>query len=443
MKLVALYKTFDGGEWIDASLSSIYNDVDAIVMVHAAHSWLGQEGNDVYEAAKAWCAAHDECGKIHHVCVDVRTQEEQYAAGLEYIAANRLPWDLIMAIDADEVWQPGHLYSAKGQIKSDRNPAPAYQAQMHTYLRTPFYRVDPPYGRPVTFFRDPTWLTKCPRGCKAQAKELANVWFHHFSYVRQTDADVARKIQQSCFADHNETIVPDYFDTTWRDLPHGKNLHAFTRWRHVWQSVERVYWSDIPSHVRQCQLMQSFWPEGLLMDGERDVIRNLSVGKRLAVDLGTFKGLSAVVESLGADQVHTFDLFDGVLDKNITANVEEQYETLWNTHQHTLGTVGAILGRYGNITIHHGDTVAGAQAFADRSVDFIFIDADHSYEGTKANWQAWWPKLQKQCVLLFHDNNEIHPGVMEAVAELERESRLVTRIPLGEYAGSLAAFRKI
>lgn len=442
MKTIALYKTFDGGEWIDASLASIYNDVSHIVMVHAARSWLGDEGNNVYQAAKDWASQYDHEGKIHHVCVDVVTQEEQYAAGLNYIAAKQLPWELILAIDSDEVWQSGHLYNAKGQIKADTCLAPAYQAQMHTYLRTPFYRVDPPYGRPVTLFTDPTWLTKCPRGCKAPAKELANVWFHHFSYVRRTDADVARKIQQSCRADGQETIVPCYMDTVWRDLPDGENLHAFERWRHVWKRIERVYWSDLPAAVRECQLMRSFWPDGLIMDGERDVIRNLSIGKRLAIDLGTFKGLSAVVESLGAGQVHTFDLFDGVLDKTITANVEDQYETLWNTHRHTFGSVGAILGRYGNITMHQGDTAAGAQLFADKSVDFIFIDADHSYEGTRDNWRAWFPKMSRGCTMLLHDNNEIHPGVMCAVTELDDHQQEFTRIDLGPYAGSLAGFRK-
>lgn len=442
MRTIALYKTFDGGEWIDASLASIYHDVSAIVMVHAARSWLGEEGNNVYLGAKEWSSKNDDCRKVHHVCVDVNTQEEQYAAGLSYIESQQLPWELIMAIDADEVWHPGHLYSAKGQIKSDTHRAPAYQAQMHTYLRTPFYRVAPPYGRPVTFFTDPTWLTKCPRGCKAPAKELANCWFHHFSYVRRTDEDVARKIQQSCVADHNETVVPGYMDTVWHDLPHGNNLHAFERWRHVWKQVERVYWSDLPAAVRECSLMRSFWPEGLLMDGERDTIRNLSIGKRLAVDLGTFKGLSAVVESLGADQVHTFDLFDDVLDKTITANVEEQYETLWNTHQHTHASVSKILGRYGNITMQQMDTVAGASLFDDKSIDFLFVDADHSYEGTRDNWKAWYPKLAKGCTLLFHDNNEIHPGVMTAVAELDGHQEQFSRLELGPYAGSLAAFRK-
>lgn len=51
--------------------------------------------------------------------------------------------------------------------------------------------------------------------------------------------------------------------------------------------------------------------------------------------------------------------------------------------------------------------------------DLIFIDADHSYEATKADILAWWPHLKDDGVMLGHDYGTIQfPGVDKAVHEL-------------------------
>lgn len=42
-----------------------------------------------------------------------------------------------------------------------------------------------------------------------------------------------------------------------------------------------------------------------------------------------------------------------------------------------------------------------ARMFRDRSVDFVFIDADHSYEGVGYDLKDWYPKTKK--VIAGHD----------------------------------------
>jgi uncharacterized Rossmann fold enzyme len=57
----------------------------------------------------------------------------------------------------------------------------------------------------------------------------------------------------------------------------------------------------------------------------------------------------------------------------------------------------------------------------DRSLDFVFIDADHSYEGCKADLQAWLPKVKTSGFISGHDyDNRDFPdfGVKRAVDEL-------------------------
>jgi len=64
------------------------------------------------------------------------------------------------------------------------------------------------------------------------------------------------------------------------------------------------------------------------------------------------------------------------------------------------------------------DSVAAASEFEDGFFDLVFIDADHSYEGCKADIIAWSPKTK---ILSGHDyeNNtqDFKFGVTEAVDE--------------------------
>jgi predicted O-methyltransferase YrrM len=41
--------------------------------------------------------------------------------------------------------------------------------------------------------------------------------------------------------------------------------------------------------------------------------------------------------------------------------------------------------------------------YPDQSLDFVFIDSDHSYEGIKADLQAWYPKMRKGGHIAGHD----------------------------------------
>ena len=39
-------------------------------------------------------------------------------------------------------------------------------------------------------------------------------------------------------------------------------------------------------------------------------------------------------------------------------------------------------------------SLAAAAKFADESLDFVYLDADHSYESVKADLNAWNPKIR-------------------------------------------------
>jgi len=62
------------------------------------------------------------------------------------------------------------------------------------------------------------------------------------------------------------------------------------------------------------------------------------------------------------------------------------------------------------------DMTEAARQIPDGSLDFIFIDGDHSYEGCRNDILTWLPKIKETGWITGHDFN--FPGVNQAVREL-------------------------
>ena len=62
------------------------------------------------------------------------------------------------------------------------------------------------------------------------------------------------------------------------------------------------------------------------------------------------------------------------------------------------------------------DSATAAAHFDDASLDFVYIDGDHSVEGCTRDILAWAPKVKRGGVLAGHDYYDRHPfGVRTAV----------------------------
>lgn len=69
------------------------------------------------------------------------------------------------------------------------------------------------------------------------------------------------------------------------------------------------------------------------------------------------------------------------------------------------------------IMVMRKDTVEAANYVQDGTVDFVFIDADHTYEGAKRDIAAWLPKVRPGGMICGHDYNDKWPTVKQAVQE--------------------------
>lgn len=64
------------------------------------------------------------------------------------------------------------------------------------------------------------------------------------------------------------------------------------------------------------------------------------------------------------------------------------------------------------------DSSEASRLFDPESVDFVFIDADHSYQGVLRDIVAWLPRMKKTGVIAGHDYHYANLGVIKAVCDL-------------------------
>lgn len=70
-----------------------------------------------------------------------------------------------------------------------------------------------------------------------------------------------------------------------------------------------------------------------------------------------------------------------------------------------------------------------ATLFESDTLDFVFLDADHSYEAVRRDLEVWFPKVKKRGVLGGHDYlHADFPGVRRAADEYFMEQELPLQV---------------
>lgn len=126
------------------------------------------------------------------------------------------------------------------------------------------------------------------------------------------------------------------------------------------------------------------------------------------VEIGAYKGRSScylaerIAETGKAIDFNVVDTFAGDPD------VGER--DLWPEFSANLARAGVL----GSVETHRCASLDAAFEFADGSLDFVFLDARHTFEDVRRDLAAWWPKLRPGGLFAGHDY--VHsPGVRAAV----------------------------
>jgi len=134
-------------------------------------------------------------------------------------------------------------------------------------------------------------------------------------------------------------------------------------------------------------------------------------------EIGTFKGKSAVfmaeaIKRSGKDiKWYVIDTFEGTEgehdnDKDVISH------SLYETYLNNIEPVKEFITE-----TYVGDSKILHNRFPRESIDFLFIDGDHSYKGIKADLDNWFHKVKRGGLIGGHDFTEPTCGVRIAVEQ--------------------------
>ena len=165
---------------------------------------------------------------------------------------------------------------------------------------------------------------------------------------------------------------------------------AFRGLMRLWR---RIHWSAGDGMMPADQLLAIYrlaatWP------GHGDV-----------VELGSWTGLTTsylatACEVRGDGVVHAVDTFTG------TKEGGETYPSIQRFGGSTLQVFRETVRRADighRVREHIGYTTDVATRYGGRAIRMLLIDADHSYDGVCADYEAWLPHVAREGLIIFHD----------------------------------------
>jgi hypothetical protein len=250
-KFVALTKLHRGGEFLPACLEGIHANTDALVAVFSDSPWradlkYGQE--NCTGSLHEFINAHPDY-RVLELHGNYPSEHTQYVAGLEAI---KREWGVdagVMIVDSDEIWNPCDVATLRARVEKFPN-VEYYRSGIYAYLRSPLWRVYPrePHHATVAL-RTPHH----PQFTGRFADNKPNLYFedlsfHHYTYVRADQNEIPAK-WHATDSQENSKGDPRWLETTWNQLPRGKNLHYCIGFAHCWQEIEVLSELAMPASV--------------------------------------------------------------------------------------------------------------------------------------------------------------------------------------------------
>jgi hypothetical protein len=148
------------------------------------------------------------------------------------------------------------------------------------------------------------------------------------------------------------------------------------------------------------------------------------------VEIGAWYGMSTsylAVEIINSGKNIKLDVVD------TWKGSEQMYDPTNGAYDETLIKNGTIFPKFleymaSVINVIHPiemDSVKASFLYADSSLDFVFIDAEHKYEFVSKDIKAWLPKVKKGGIIAGHDYG--WEGVSRAINEIFGNNGYITK----------------
>jgi hypothetical protein len=191
---------------------------------------------------------HDPDKKLIHINYDEMNQIKHCMYGYKYIQ-NNFDCDYVQLIDSDELWDDLNYIKAIEFLKQNIGYK-AYKTYMYTYIKSPFFRIDPIEPlRPVCFIKsDLQDMGLEPRGCAIKPDIIMPIFCHHFVFVRYHFNKVLEKLIQSHVSEKQPyEDMSKWIPEIWNELPDCKeNFHPAIGFGHHWKRIKRITYEELP-----------------------------------------------------------------------------------------------------------------------------------------------------------------------------------------------------
>lgn len=145
------------------------------------------------------------------------------------------------------------------------------------------------------------------------------------------------------------------------------------------------------------------------------------------VEIGTAIGKSTLymgVEIINSNKNIKYDTYDcqrkyasidycpstfDVLENKNLKELPENEDSSWQNYLHNIKPINHIVNSFREYS------VIASKKYEDESLDFVFIDGNHSFEEVVLDINNWLPKIKKNGILAGHDYTDENYAVKNAV----------------------------
>lgn len=157
------------------------------------------------------------------------------------------------------------------------------------------------------------------------------------------------------------------------------------------------------------------------------------------VEIGVQEGFYShkILSNSNLKTLYSVDVWNWLPDNEVGDTLQEQHDYRY------LKTIMRLM-EFGTRSVCLKRTSEQAvNFFKDNSLDFVYIDANHDYEGVRKDIEIWWPKAKSGSIFSGHDyldgwktyviegitnDGRSYFGVKEAVDEFVKENNLKLHI---------------
>lgn len=152
----------------------------------------------------------------------------------------------------------------------------------------------------------------------------------------------------------------------------------------------------------------------IFFENRNDMVRHYLQPGMVGAELGVFRGdFSEVILQTSPERLDLVDIFTGMMmsaDHNgnnmVTVNLDDEFIRIQKKYESNK-----------QVRVIRSDSVSYLSELHEGELDFVYIDADHSYNGVRLDLFASLRKIKPGGYIMGHDYTPQFPGVVRAVDE--------------------------